>query len=511
MNKIYTSIMLSAALLATGCTSKFLTVENPTAQYIEDYFTTRQHLDEAVAAAYKMLAMQDWNGGDNGVPGGAYTPIFFCSDIMADQVGVGGADKSDAGVYFYMMNYEADAERVMAGLWSVAYSGIKRCNDVLTYIGWTTDITADEAKVYEAEARVLRCYYYSWVWKFWGNVPYYVENLTGDFSCPQLKADQVYENVITDLQGAIDLGVLPMRQSDDKVGHVSLAMAYMLYAEMAMYQNDDARMKTALGYMKAIIGDTAAGYKLTPSFADIWKESGEWNDESIFEINYASIYRAWGGGIWNEGGTIYPCFIGPHGYSGDDGRGTFEGYGFEPVFTETASLFAAGDTRKDATIWDAASHGTYEVRYQDTGLFLEKYSARESNFSSKIGGDNQLNFNNNLRVYRFAETLLNAAELGLKYGDTEAASWLTQVHQRAIPGDAVTLDLDAIKAEREREFVGEGRRYWDLIRWGDAASVLKPKGERTNAWTPSKKYLPIPRIEMAAAEGTSNPLTQNAY
>lgn len=507
--KLYIIAIAAAALFAPACTSDFLTVDNPTAQPIEEYFTTQAHLDEAVAAAYKMLAMQDWNGGEWGVAGGAYSPVFYCSDVMADQIGAGGADKADAGVYYYMMNYEATADQVMMGLWSVCYMGVKRCNDVLKYIGWTTDITPDQAKYYEAEARVLRAMYYNWIWKFWGNIPYYEENLAGDFSCPQLKADEVYDKVITDLQGAIDLGALPMKESEDRLGHVTLATAYMLYAEMAMYQNDDARMKTALDYMKAIIGDK--GYDLLNKFSDIWQESGEWGKESIFEINYASIHRAWNGGIWNEGGTIYPCFIGPHGYSGDDGRGSFEGYGFGPVLTETLALFADNDTRRDATVWNAAAHGTYEPRYQDTGLFLEKYSPRESNFSSKIGGDNQLNFNNNLRVYRFAETLLNAAELGLKYGDANAADYLNKVHGRAIPGETVSLTLDNIKHERELEFVGEGRRYWDLIRWGDAASTLKPRGERTNSWTASKKYLPIPRKEMAAAEGTSNPLTQNEY
>jgi len=508
-NKLFIIAFAAAAFISQACTSDFLTVENPTAQYIQDYFTTKDHLDEAVGAAYKMLNMQDWNGGDTGVAGGAYTPLFYCSDIMADQIGAGGADKADAGVFYYMMNYEATADQVMMGLWSVAYSGVKRCNDVLEYITWTKDISSDEAKAYEAEIKVLRALYYSWVWKFWGNIPYYEQNLTGDFSCPQYKADEVYEKVITDLQAAIDLGTLPMKESDERLGHVTLATAYMLYAEMAMYQNDDARMQTALGYMKAIISD--GSYDLNPKFADIWTEEGEWCDESIFEINYASIYRAWGGGIWNEGGTIYPCFIGPKGYSGDDGRGNFEGYGFGPVYAETAAIFEDGDTRKDATIWDAASHGSYTARYQDSGLFLEKYSPRESNFADKIGGDNQLNFNNNLRVYRFAETLLNAAELGLKFGDANAAEYLNRVHSRAIPGETVSLTLDNIKEEREREFVGEGRRYWDLIRWGDAASVLKPRGERTNSWSESKKYLPIPRKEMAAAAGTENPLTQNEY
>ena len=72
---------------------------------------------------------------------------------------------------------------------------------------------------------------------------------------------------------------------------------------------------------------------------------------------------------------------------------------------------------------------------------------------------------------------------------------------------------------RRLEFVGEGKRYWDLIRWGDAASVLvagDDPGFRTGGdrgklagWKPTAKYLPIPQGEIDATAGTEFPLTQN--
>ncbi|MBQ8773940.1 MAG: RagB/SusD family nutrient uptake outer membrane protein, partial [Muribaculaceae bacterium] len=52
-----------------------------------------------------------------------------------------------------------------------------------------------------------------------------------------------------------------------------------------------------------------------------------------------------------------------------------------------------------------------------------------------------------------------------------AQECLDQVRNRAFGGSApsVTLSLDAIKAERNYEFLGEGKRYYDLRRWMDAA------------------------------------------
>ncbi|MBO4610747.1 MAG: RagB/SusD family nutrient uptake outer membrane protein, partial [Bacteroidales bacterium] len=93
---------------------------------------------------------------------------------------------------------------------------------------------------------------------------------------------------------------------------------------------------------------------------------------------------------------------------------------------------------------------------------------------------------------------------------TNAKIWLNKVHNRAGLTDTVDATLDNIKKERALEFVGEGKRYWDLIRWGDAPTVLGPDayGYRTNTWSESKKYLPIPQSEIDAAQGT---LKQNNY
>ena len=121
-----------------------------------------------------------------------------------------------------------------------------------------------------------------------------------------------------------------------------------------------------------------------------------------------------------------------------------------------------------------------------------------------------MRFGNNFRIYRYSETLLNAAELALTTDPTNAKIWLNKVHNRAGLTDTLDGTLDNIKQERRLEFVGEGKRYWDLIRWGDASTVLVPDnyGYRTNTWSESKKYLPIPQSEIDAALGT---LKQNNY
>ena len=69
--------------------------------------------------------------------------------------------------------------------------------------------------------------------------------------------------------------------------------------------------------------------------------------------------------------------------------------------------------------------------------------------------------------------------------------------------------LDDVLKERHLEFIGEGKRYWDLVRTGEAAKVLTPDkyGYRTNSWTESKKYIPIAQGEL----DTDPALVQNKY
>ena len=502
---IAASVMAVASMTAlTGCSDSFLEVESPTQQPIEEYFTTDAHIQEAVVAAYQPLWWPDWAMNE-------YNPVNIMSDIMADDLWVGGSDKNDNANWHRMMNFEAAPNAVIAGLWTDAYSGVKRCNDVIYYMSnpEVKDVTEENAKYYEAQVRCLRVYYYSWLWKFWGNVVYFEENFEGaPYLGTQYTADDIYNFMIADLEGAIALNALPMREDGERAGRMTKAFAYMLYAELVMYQNDETRYAKALDYMNEIIN--SGKYDLYDDYKTMFRPEGEWCCESIYEVGYTddNAVRSWNNPLY-PGGTVLPTLISPSNWpSGADGHD--EGWGFCPVRQETYDRYVEGDVRRDATCWNAGAVGSeYNKRYQDTGLFLEKYAAHTGD-NARQKADAQLNWNNNLRVYRFAETLLNAAELSLRgAGSAPVQDYLDRVRTRA-GLKSIPANLENIIEERHLEFVGEGKRYWDLIRTGKAASVLVPDeyGYRTNTWSPSKKYLPIPQSEIDKALGT---LTQNNY
>ncbi len=111
---------------------------------------------------------------------------------------------------------------------------------------------------------------------------------------------------------------------------------------------------------------------------------------------------------------------------------------------------------------------------------------------------------------------MNYAELIALHGQAEvqgitAQGCLDQIRNRAgVP--SITANIENIKLERRREFLGEGMRFWDLIRWGDATTVLtenEPEHNSVRTFEEWMKYLPIPQGEMEKTKGTEFELTQN--
>ena len=492
-NKILLGMI--AALAMTGCKDSFLEVTSPTDTFIlevtsptdtfiEEYYTTKTSLDEALVAAYAPLHWYDYGSTYQ------YNALNFISEFMSDDMYPNGSSNTDQPMLQLMFNYSCTPVVCLTGVWSDSYSGVKRSNDVLKYCDWVEQaggITSAQRADYEAQARLLRVFYYLQLWKFYGNVPCYFENLEAPYIYEQSTADEVYAKVIEELESIIATGALKDDYPADEKGHVTLPLAYMIYAEMVMIQNDSSRYGKALSYMKELI--SSRRYGLTPSYQAIWDESGEWNSESIFEINYFDDNSVRG---WNNqlaaGGCVFPRLHGPRSFkanAGDPYEDVDAGWGFSAI----------------------PLHSVASFEEMNTGYCLYKYMCRKGNNKDQKA-DADLGFNNNLRVYRYSEVLLNAAELLLKTGGSasEAAGYVNEVRARAGLAAANGVDEDVILNERRHEFMGEGKRYFDLVRTGRAATVLTPANDsghyRTKAWSPDVRYLPIPQDNIDAAQGT---------
>lgn len=512
--KLFTiATVLAAGMSFTSCGDSFLDSE-PTAQLAAGGTATLSSINSGLAATYQILLFDSYANG-------SYESSVFISDIQSDDVFKGGGDANDgmSGMNYAVSQYTANGNLTLSGTWNIYTSGNARANSVIiSCASYTPSNSAEEAllKQYNAEAHFLRAYYTFKLWQNFGNIVFFTEPLNPPYVAPQMKADDVYAQIMSDLSIACEEGALAMSTNGGtEAGRISRAAALMLKASAVLYQKDSGRYTEVAGEMAEIIKSGA--YSLMDDYAAIWVNEGEFCNESIFEANHMGEGKTWGN-AWSGYGTNLPAYISPSELK--DPSGVFGGgWGFAPVRQTTYDMFASGDLRRDASINSWETNVEYSPRFQDTGLFLAKYAAR--NGYRKSSGDTDLNYCNNLRIYRYAETLLNYAELVVMHGVSEqqgvsAQECLDKVRDRAF-GDAnhrVEVTTDAIKAERHYEFVGEGKRYYDLVRWGDAATVLTenlPDFSSNRTWTENKKFLPIPQSELDKTVGTEFPLEQNPY
>jgi hypothetical protein len=505
MKNINIALIALATILTASCSEEFVTPVHNSSEPLDEYFNTEARMFESLVAAYDPLEWFDYSFGQ-------YCSIPLFTDIMGDDINCGGSNEGDQPVLVKTHFYQLTSQDVLSTIWTICYSGINRSNVVRQYVDGVEGMTDATRNQWVAEALVLRCFYYNMLWKCWGNIPYYEDNLKEPYFTEQLGHDQVYENVVKTLEGVFEKDALPMKSPVGQEGRVTKAMALMLYAEMVMYQNDQTRYQKALDGMKEII--SSKQYSLVADFASIWEESGEWGSESIWEINYTSegSPRDWGNNGITTGGNVYSTLIGIPGgpkLTGALSGRFYDGWGFGTVNEEAYKMYNEGDIRRDGGILNASDQRSiYDARWEDTGYFLLKYIAKQGgNHGAK--GDVNMGHGNNIRMYRYAETLLNAAELAVLLNQ-DGTAWLKEVRDRAHCTDTGTTRDDII-TERRKEFLGEGKRYWDLVRSGLASTVLtsanhpfRPAGSN---WTESKKYWPIPQSEM----DKDNKLTQNNY
>lgn len=516
-NIIYIASLFIAILFLNSCSDSFLD-STPSTKVPEEGAYTRETIESALTAAYLPLQWFD-----------LWTPLPFIAEAMGDDIRVGGGNTSDQLGMHNISRYKATAIDQSTAIWSACYYGIFRCNIVLKYAP-TMDMDESTKNRLVADAYALRTYYYFQVWRFYGNVPYFENNPTDIVNewkdLKQFSVDEIYEKLIVDIDKAIDSNALPDRQTSAQ-GHFTKAAAKMLKAHIVLMKEDQTKYVEVINDMNSII--TSGEYQLVDDYASIWEDEGEWGSESIFEINYSDIgsSRGWGDDNRKPGGTVFPTMIGINGLNDTINKIYSSGWGFMPIEKHLYDLYDDNDQRKNASILSFDYYkktenmkATYDTtRWDNTGYFNKKYLPRYGGNSNAPTGQGDLNYRNNLRVFRLSDTYLIASELLVRTGGNQALAneYLNKVRGRAYRYTGnyqETATLDNLLAERRLEFACEGHRFFDLVRFGKATSIHKMMQVgwenvgtgriRTYAefsYTPASRYFPIPQSEVDRSQG----------
>lgn len=387
--------------------------------------------------------------------------------------------------------------------WNKHFVMVGQCNDALEVAA--NQVNPDPATpALVAEARFFRAYAYFDLVRTFGEVPKI------DFKINQPTDGHVIKSSVADLYTFIEADLTYAEQNlpngwNGYPGRLTNNAAKTLHAKVLLYRQQWA---AALALCEQVIASNQ--YSLVSPYYKNFKTDGELNAESIWEIQSAKKAQD-GDTYWSRLGQC----------QGVRGSGTWDlGWGWNTPTASLVNFYEAGDSRKDATIlfsnqFDGGeSTGGYgqTVPNLTNALYWNKkvYNKYSDYIAAGQGtpGNESQNTWVNQRVLRYADVLLMAAEAANEIGGTvnndKAEGWVNEIRNRANLLDIAYVDQatmrTAVKRERRAEFAMEYERFFDLVRWNDATTVLAPLGYQNK-----HRYYPIPTAAL-----TDNPkLVQN--
>ena len=438
--------------------------------------------------------------------GGFENMITMMNAGSDDHYAGGGGATDGAGIQAFS-THTLTALNVPGSFWSDHYQGIFRANTLLQKLP-TTAMDAALKSRFTAEAKALRALYYFNLVRMFKNIPLVTDPLSAAnmYKVKQSSPDSVYIQIEKDLTDAI--AVLPATVPvTTEAGRFTKGAAKALLGKVYLFEKKGALAAAQLADVNGTPGAASSyGYKLLSNFSDLWVVSNKFNSESILEVSHtnagASGWGNWGSGS-DEGNTVN-VMVGPRSYEkiAAPAPDVPSGWSFN-VFTQDFYDAIKADPRFDATVFDlkalkAAGKAGYIEGYQNTGYFLNKFTPRSTDVSTGAG-DAVLNYKQDTYIIRLADTYLMEAE-ALGGTGSRAQALLDAVRARV--GLAPTpVSLAAIKAERRLELAGEGHRFFDLVRWGDASSKLSTRGFVSGR----DEIFPIPFSELQGTLLVQNP------
>jgi hypothetical protein len=497
INYLIIAVIIINALGA--CKKSFIDIQ-PQGQFLTEYYYSNQ--DQAYAALVGVYDPLRKNSG-------GFENMLALMNSGSDDHVTGGGNATDGNQLQSFSNYTMTANIMAVSYWNDPYQGIARANILLQKLP-NVPMDGNLIKRFAAESKALRAFYYFNLVRMFKNVPLILDplNTANMYDVEQAKPEDVYAQIEKDLADAItDLPATIDSKIDG--GRFTKGAAKALLGKVYLYEKKNALAAQQLAEVNGPTpgGTSTFGYKLLINFSDLWTVSNKYNSESILEETHSaagnSDWPFWGSGR-DEGNTVN-VMVGPRSYERLDPSAPDlpSGWSFM-VFTQNFYDFIKNDPRKDATLIDmnalqSAGKAKYIAGYMNTGYFLNKFLPRKVDVSKGTGAAD-LNYRQNTYIIRLADTYLMEAE-ALGATGARAQALLDAVRTRA-GLTAVPVSMAAIKNERRAELAGEGHRWFDLVRWGDAPAVLGSKGFVQG----KHEIFPIPFRETQGTNIKQNPL-----
>lgn len=464
-------MLTTVSMATTSCEDRLDIVKHGNMGSQETFYQTDKEAQEALASVYVSFRSNYYNW-------------FFLKNMLSDDVWAGGGSRGDNAEIEKLneFNFGTDHSMIQAE-YSSLYGIIYQANLVIEHV----QPTSDEKKRCVAEARFFRAWANFELASLWGTAPLIDHVLRPDEYRPgNATAEQLWKAVESDLNEAINAGVLPSKTSvDDKETGIRVtketAEAYL--GKTYLFQG---KYKEAAETLDKVIN--SGKYALYTGPYDLLLHAGNNNGcESILEAQMRNDSEQ----AWNQMTMLHLML----GWRTD--KLSYSGQAVNEIATGT---YGFGNPRKslyDAFVSEEGTQGyrlnsvirTYDqmkaygiviqpgaLVYGNEGYFFWKNRPLKEDCIMDAPYFQALQYVN-LHVMRYAEVLLMAAEAHLQSGDTGAAlRYINEIRHRARLQPLSTVTLDDIKNEKRLELCFESVRYQDLVRWGDAEKVLGKQG-----------------------------------
>jgi len=533
MKKIIYSALAIMSGLFYGCSSNWLEIK-PKGEADIIAIQSAQGVNVLLIGAYAVVDGTHRNYGDGAVWASAVSNWVW-GGVASDDA-YKGSNYGDQSTINPIEGFYADANNgYVINHWFPLYDGVLRANDVLKALPLAADMKDADKKLAEAQAKFLRAHFYVELTRVHGKVPYIDEKTVNPSVVPN--DHLLWPEIEADLTFAA--ANLPATWSDKGRATKWAAKTYLGYVYMFEKKYDLAKAQLDDVY-------TNGGFTLMSSFERNFMIADRNNTESIFEIQYAvndgsngSGNGGWGDALnypYGHTGTCCGFYQPSHSlvaaYRTDATTGLpllDETYTvasmlpYDPTGKTVKTYANPVDPRLDHTVgrpgipyldWGVQDGATWVRDLSNGGPYLNKknmFKQSEKSMATSTGWATGVNANN-FRKFRKAHVILWLAECEAQAGNlARATSLVNEIRNRAKGSNVVKLDdgtpaanykvepyattfaskeyaLKAIKAENRLEFAMEGMRFFELVRWGDAATVLN-------------NYLPVDGTQIGALAG----------
>ncbi len=447
-----------------------------------------------------------------------YIPLktIYTYDYLIAVEGVTDILFIASGTQDAQLDISPSKPRVGAKVWTQAYLGVQRANFAINGISKSEHIEDREKDVLVGEAIVIRAYYYYLLTSFFGDVPYYEEDVANQAILdkisvlPRMSADETRDKLIAQLQEYAPK-MEQVRTSDTEENRLGAAVAWMLIGKMAMWNEEWEVALDAISELEAIYGDFSQ-YDLETNIMFRNKNT----PESIMEIQHT--YTP---GSLNYSSTAtcicmpYPRRAGTDIYAGVNvpelGSASTAWSPLRPNYHLSGYLQPEeGDDKRTK----------YNLAWEYNGHRFDGVGTRPwmgpKFWCPSLQGTYD---GNNYKIFRYADVILMKSECyAMLEKAEESVRYLNMIKERA--GIALYSFrtyprlIEEMRNERARELVGEFQRKFDLVRWGIWYQVtfdFNDYSKVVDAIKPCHEYYPIPDTEVIYSGNNLDNDAYNAY